>query len=236
MNIFFLSYIPVLCAQMHGDLHLIKMILETTQMLCTNYRWLYGQRPQIKNNKTKNKSYDEPIFNEPKTIFDDSWIARCEKECGKSPYRMTHYNHGSTVWARQRLANFLWLVHLGLELCKEKRVRLPNKPPHVCEPLLNWFLHNLPDRSLFPEDNSLIISVPYIAIADFWYCKEESINFNKDPYQNVLDCYHKYYKYKEALNIVYYRWNPDRYPEFLKTIPSPTPIRVAILKLHLNKK
>lgn len=35
MNIFFLHIIPLICAQMHVDKHVVKMILETTQLLCS---------------------------------------------------------------------------------------------------------------------------------------------------------------------------------------------------------
>ena len=35
MNIFFLSICPYVCAKMHCDSHVIKMILEYAQMLCT---------------------------------------------------------------------------------------------------------------------------------------------------------------------------------------------------------
>ena len=35
MNIFFLSWDPKLCAQEHSDRHVVKMILETAQMLYT---------------------------------------------------------------------------------------------------------------------------------------------------------------------------------------------------------
>ena len=35
MNIFFLHILPQVCAQMHIDKHVIKMILETTQLLCS---------------------------------------------------------------------------------------------------------------------------------------------------------------------------------------------------------
>jgi len=35
MNIFFLHILPTICAQMHIDKHVIKMILETTQLLCS---------------------------------------------------------------------------------------------------------------------------------------------------------------------------------------------------------
>lgn len=34
MNIFLLHLIPMICAQMHVDKHVIKMILESAQMLC----------------------------------------------------------------------------------------------------------------------------------------------------------------------------------------------------------
>lgn len=36
MNIFVLDENPTLCAQAHCDKHVVKMILETTQILCTN--------------------------------------------------------------------------------------------------------------------------------------------------------------------------------------------------------
>jgi hypothetical protein len=35
MNIFFLHLIPLICAQMYVDKHVIKMILETAQLLCS---------------------------------------------------------------------------------------------------------------------------------------------------------------------------------------------------------
>lgn len=35
MNIFFLSYITQVCAQEHVDKHVVKMILETCQLLCS---------------------------------------------------------------------------------------------------------------------------------------------------------------------------------------------------------
>ena len=38
MNIFFLSWNPETCAQMHCDKHVVKMILETAQILCTAHR------------------------------------------------------------------------------------------------------------------------------------------------------------------------------------------------------
>ena len=41
MNIFFLHYLTNICAQYHADKHVVKMILETAQLLCTAI-WLSG--------------------------------------------------------------------------------------------------------------------------------------------------------------------------------------------------
>ena len=40
MNIFFLHMNPTICAQMHVDKHVVKMILETCQMLCSAWHIL----------------------------------------------------------------------------------------------------------------------------------------------------------------------------------------------------
>jgi hypothetical protein len=37
MNIFMLDYDPTVCAQMHSDKHVVKMILESAQMICTTH-------------------------------------------------------------------------------------------------------------------------------------------------------------------------------------------------------
>ena len=42
MNIFHLDKDPLLCAKYHCDKHVVKMILETGQMLCTAYQRHYG--------------------------------------------------------------------------------------------------------------------------------------------------------------------------------------------------
>ena len=42
MNIFHLDTDPQRAAQMHGDKHVVKMVLETAQMLCTAHRLTDG--------------------------------------------------------------------------------------------------------------------------------------------------------------------------------------------------
>jgi hypothetical protein len=41
MNIFYLDKDPETCAQYHCDKHVVKMILETAQLLCAT-QWLCG--------------------------------------------------------------------------------------------------------------------------------------------------------------------------------------------------
>jgi len=47
MNIFHLDKNPELCAKYHCDKHVVKMILETGQMLCTAYQRHYGLKDDL---------------------------------------------------------------------------------------------------------------------------------------------------------------------------------------------
>ena len=47
MNIFHLDKDPLLCARYHCDKHVVKMILETGQMLCTAYQGHYGLKDDL---------------------------------------------------------------------------------------------------------------------------------------------------------------------------------------------
>jgi hypothetical protein len=103
MNIFVLHNNPKIAAQMHNDKHVVKMILETAQLLCTSI-----------------------IVNG-----------------GEAPYKCTHVNHPSAIWARESKANYLWLVKLGLFLCKEYTFRY-NKV-HKSKAVIEYCLKNMPN-------------------------------------------------------------------------------------------
>ena len=121
MNIFWLSFIVSECARFHCDKHVVKMILETTQLLFTAHHL---------------------------TQSESNWIETYKKEIGKDPYKPTHKNHPCSIWARKSTANYNWLCKLGLELCKEytRRYSEPNKPPkkHTCEAYLTWLKDHTP--------------------------------------------------------------------------------------------
>lgn len=93
MNIFILDWDVKRCAQYHVDKHVVKMILETAQLLCGVHH-MTDQVP---------------------TKYPTSTL--------QVPYKLSHKNHPCAVWARQSLSNYLYLCELGLELCYEYTYR-----------------------------------------------------------------------------------------------------------------
>ncbi len=97
MNIFYIDVSPAQCAQWMVDRHVVKMILETCQLLSTAHRVLDGTPTQSKS-KTGRKvtRYVLDDYREPVT------------------YQATHINHPSSVWCRESIQNYEWLHdHLG---------------------------------------------------------------------------------------------------------------------------
>lgn len=114
MNVFVLDRDTRLCAQYHNNKHVVKMILETTQLL--------------NNALIKNVPEYEPV------------------------YRKTHFNHPCSIWASKSKRNFLWLLDLGLELCKEYTFRYGKE--HKCEAHIRRFSEM--ELGTFPDDNNEI--------------------------------------------------------------------------------
>lgn len=102
MNIFALDEITPLAAQYHCDKHLIKMILETAQLLSTAHRILDGKMVVSKTKTGRNVK---------------RWKLSDDRE--DILYSATHINHPSAVWCRQNYAQYVWLWNLMHNLCKE---------------------------------------------------------------------------------------------------------------------
>lgn len=88
MNIFVVHTNPELAARQLCNKHVVKMTLETAQMLCSAVHVL---------------SEDGKLDIDPADI----------------PYRKAYVNHPCTVWARQSLFNYHWLLIHGLSLACE---------------------------------------------------------------------------------------------------------------------
>ena len=107
MNIFYLDRDPVVAAQMMVDKHVIKMILESAQMLCSAKRKLDGIEYYAKTkNGRKIKRYRLENPNEEAIIYKAGWL-----------------NHPSTQWVMKSAYNYVWLYRHMMALNEEFKRR-----------------------------------------------------------------------------------------------------------------
>lgn len=125
MNIFVLSTKPAACARYHCDRHVVKMPLETTQMLVSAFYFRHGL-------KTRSEiAAARPLVDE---IF--AGFPRIYEDGSPWPYGLVHENHPCTIWCRTAAKNWLWGLELGFELCREYTYRYGKR--HAVEPILEW--------------------------------------------------------------------------------------------------
>ena len=120
MNIFFLDQVPSKCAQLHCDKHVVKMILETAQLLSTAHRILDGKEVVGKSASGRNQK---------------QWKLPDDRD--GVMYKATHINHPSAVWVRKNTATYIWTWSLFKALCDEYTYRY-NKV-HKCASMLSAF-------------------------------------------------------------------------------------------------
>lgn len=105
MNIFFLSLIPSICAEYHCDKHVVKMILETTQLLWTCFQVLMDNEDWKEDCPVK--IYSPTFKNHPMGIWtrrnsnNYSWllhlgIALCKEYTHR--YKKTHVCQSILEW------------------------------------------------------------------------------------------------------------------------------------------
>lgn len=117
MNIFFLSKSVRRCARWHCDKHVVKMLLEYTQILYTSNH-VNGGTSAIQDTA-------------PLCI-----------SSGMRGYKLHAKNHPSVKWASESLAHYMWLNALALELVREHRYRF--KTMHACKEHLFWLRDHPP--------------------------------------------------------------------------------------------
>lgn len=114
MNIFYLDTDPVKAAQYMTDSHVVKMILESAQLLSTAHRLLDGEMQEHK--RLVPGSSETPKYRKHKM-----WVLPDERQ--HIMYLATHRNHPSAVWVRERVENYLWLVDHFFALMDEYTFR-----------------------------------------------------------------------------------------------------------------
>lgn len=129
MNIFFVNEDPVLAAQALVDKHVVKMILESAQLLSTAHRFLDYQVIRTHTPEGKKRSATDYLLNDAR----DHVL-----------YRQTHINHPSAIWCRNSVENYLWLVDHFFALMDEYTHRY-NKV-HKCQGELSYMLQSPPKK------------------------------------------------------------------------------------------
>lgn len=109
MNIFVLDTDVKRCAEYHCDRHVVKMILESAQILCTAL-WSVGVFNDSNTRLTPQEGQSICLYRHRFSNY-ESRI-----------YRATHVNHPCCGWARD-LRNWLWLRKLARALGEEYTYR-----------------------------------------------------------------------------------------------------------------
>lgn len=116
---------------------------------------------------------------------------------GKSaPYKQAHTNHPCTIWVRQSIQHYLWLLTHGLTICDEFAKRYDKE--HATHDILLWCANNdpeLPDNG-FTEPPKCMPEI---------YFKETTI----ESYRNF------YREEKVKFKGLGWRKNPDSKPDWL---------------------
>lgn len=154
MNIFFLDKNPRVAAKMHCDKHVVKMILETAQLLCTAHRVLDGEEYIDSSSGRKIKRW------------------KVDENRDDILYKATHINHPSAKWVRESKENYDWTFSLFHSLTNEYFYRYGKH--HKCEGL-HYHLIDTPKNI---SNNSF--TEPPQAMPD--YCKVE--NNSVQAYRN----------------------------------------------------
>jgi len=137
MNIFVLDTNPVKAAIQQCDKHVVKMIVESAQMLSTAHRMLDGQvyTAPSKSGKRIVKHYS----------LEDS-IAE------QTLYKVVHANHPCTVWTMESACNYEWHYKHFEALCDEYTYRYgkTHKTDMILRSLLKKHPKNISNKGLTP--------------------------------------------------------------------------------------
>jgi len=130
MNIFVLDEDPKQAAQYHCNKHVVKMILESAQMLCGAH-WYSLLKEQ-------GKTISE--LGGPKKAKE--YLSKNVSSDKIPPYAFTHTGHPCSIWAAENVGNYGWLDSLMRALLDEYTLRYGKR--HKSEDVWLWLHDNDP--------------------------------------------------------------------------------------------
>jgi hypothetical protein len=135
VNIFYLNPDPKICAEMHCNKHVVKMIIEYAQLMSTAHRVLDGEEyyalsvngRRIKRWRMTDLKYENGLM------------------------KASHVHHPSNVWVRQSRQNYMWLNQMWNYLLLEYTHRYGKR--HACADRMEFLYvwpKNIPDVPFTP--------------------------------------------------------------------------------------
>jgi hypothetical protein len=163
MNIFILDQNPIKAAEYHCDKHVVKMILESAQMLSTVHHIAF----------IRSKNLDISDFKGQKKITE---YCKTYNPFANDIYSVSHLHHPCTVWSYESLENYIWHSALSLSLCMEYTKRY--KKIHKSQPVLKILSNNLP-------------SLPTKGLTPFAIAMKPEFKISNDPVECYRNYYLK---------------------------------------------
>lgn len=141
MNIFYIHDNPVIAAAAMTNKHVVKMILESAQLLSTAHRYLDGQEYiKISKSGARLRKWGHP----------DAYL-------NETLYKSSHLNHPSGIWTRKSNQNYMWLFQHFLALSEEYYQRYGRR--HASELLLAGILKNPPKNIPIGRRTPMLVAI-----------------------------------------------------------------------------
>lgn len=136
MNIFCLDPDPVRAAVLQCDKHIVKMPLESAQMLSTVHRFLDGTQYQGKSASGRSMK----LWRHPDAALESKL------------YKVVHLNHPCTLWSMESAANYEWHYKHFVALSEEFTYRYGKVHASyaMLKDLLSVLPRNIPRTGLTP--------------------------------------------------------------------------------------
>lgn len=163
MNIFVLDKDPIIAAQLQCDKHVVKMIVESAQMLSTAHRMLDGV--QMRNAKGQ---------------LVKKWALTDARD--DILYKSVHTAHPCTVWTMQSDMNYLWHYAHFTALCDEYTHRYGKV--HATDKLLREELAIMPSKIKYADMTPFALAMK--ANPECMY-KDDAVKSYRAYYQTKQD-------------------------------------------------
>ena len=169
MNIFVLDKTPEGSASYHCDKHVVKMILESGQMLCTSH-WTLGLEGLGKHLKDFKRVRDAKHY-----------ILEKMSPALIPPWSMSHVRHPCTIWTSSSAENYRWHLRLMRALLDEYTLRYNRK--HKAEQTYEWLAQAPPSN------------IPDIGLTQHPQCMPDECKVENNPVEGYRNYYKKYKSY-----------------------------------------